>query len=116
MQRRSEKPPRKGFWAVGTYKLTQDADRDVAKIYRDGSDLFGAAQAEKYALGMASHLSFLAEKKKRGSDYGYVLPELRRSEYVSHAIYYRHTDYGVLILRILHGKMDPARHIHPDTR
>ena len=97
-----------------TYKLTLDADRDVAQIFLDGLELFGAAQAEKYALGMSGHFAFLAEKKKRGSDYDHVLPGLRRSEYVSHAIYYRHTDYGVLILRILHGRMDPARHFMPD--
>jgi len=96
---------------MGRYKLTQDADRDVARIYQDGLSMFGAVQAEKYTLEMAKRFSFLAEKKTRGSDYGHVLPELRRADYVSHAIYYRHTDYGVLILRILHGRMDPSRHL-----
>jgi len=96
---------------MGQYKLTNDADSDVAQIYQDGSEMFGAAQAEKYAMEMAKHFSFLAEKKTQGSDYSHVLPELRRADYVSHAIYYRHTDYGVLVLRILHGRMDPGRHI-----
>lgn len=96
---------------MGTYKLTRDADRDVAKIYQDGLEMFGATRAEQYALDMVNKFLFLAEKKTQGSDYGHVLPELRRADYVSHAIYYRHTDYGILILRILHGRMDPARHL-----
>jgi toxin ParE1/3/4 len=96
---------------VGRYKLTQDADSDVAEIYLNGLEMFGAAQAEKYAANMAKRFLFLAEKKTQGSDYNHVLPELRRADYVSHAIYYRHTDYGVLILRILHGRMDPGRHL-----
>lgn len=96
---------------MGRYKLTRDADADVAQIYQDGLGMFGVTQAEKYAAGMAERFSFLAEKKIRGSDYSDVRPELRRADYVSHAIYYRHTDYGVLILRILHGRMDPGRHL-----
>ena len=96
---------------MGQYKLTQDADRDVAQIYQDGSDMFGAIQAEKYARDMAKRFSFLAEKKIQGADCSHVVPQLRRADYVSHAIYYRHTDYGVLILRILHGRMDPGRHL-----
>jgi len=96
---------------MGQYKLTHDADSDVTQIYQDGLEMFGAAQAEKYAIDMANRFSFLAEKKIQGSDYSHVVTELRRADYVSHAIYYRHTDYGVLILRILHGRMDPGRHL-----
>lgn len=61
---------------MATYKLSLDADRDVAQIFLDGLEMFGAAQAEKYALGMSGHFAFLAEKKKRGSDYSYVLSGL----------------------------------------
>lgn len=96
---------------MGQYKLTRDADMDVARIYQDGLEMFGAAQAEKYAMDMAKRFSFLAEKKVQGSDYGHVVSELRRADHASHAIYYRHTDYGILILRILHGRMDPGRHL-----
>jgi len=63
---------------MGQYKLTQDADRDVAQIYQDGSDMFGA----------------IMPKNMRGADCSHVVPQLRRADYVSHAIYYRHTDYG----------------------
>lgn len=96
---------------MGAYKLTRDAEADIAQIYLDGLAMFGEAQAEKYALEMDKRFSFLATKKIRGSDYGHIRPELRRADYVSHAVYYQHTDYGILILRILHGSMDPARHL-----
>lgn len=96
---------------MGQYKLARDADSDVVQIFQDGLEMFGAAQAEKYAVEMGKRFSFLAEKKTQGSDYSHVAPGLRRADYVSHAIYYRYTDYGILILRILHGRMDPARHI-----
>ena len=46
-----------------------------------------------------------------GSDYSAVREGLRRYEHVSHAVYFRPTSSGILVLRVLHGAMDPGRHI-----
>lgn len=40
---------------MGIYKLTVEADADVLRVYKDGEKMFGASQAEKYALGMSKH-------------------------------------------------------------
>lgn len=45
-----------------------------------------------------------------GQEIGDIQPGPRRANQGSHAIYFKQTDGGILILRILHQRMDPARH------
>ena len=52
-----------------------------------------------------------AEDLDFGADYGFVIKGVRRYEAVSHAIYYRSTGADILVLRVLHGRIDPARHL-----
>jgi toxin ParE1/3/4 len=40
-----------------------------------------------------------------------IHPGARRANHGSHAIYYRTAADGILILRILHQKRDPGRHL-----
>jgi toxin ParE1/3/4 len=61
---------------------------------------------------MDLHDSFqtLANSNFIGSDASELIPELRRFIYHSHMIFYFNTEYGVLILRVLHQSMDYRRH------
>ena len=92
-------------------ELTRDAERDLIDIYLYGIEQFGQAQAERYAIALNTRIDFIAENPSMGSDYSTVREGLRRYEHVSHAVYYRPTPDGILVLRVLHGAMDPGRHI-----
>ena len=92
-------------------ELTRDAERDLIDIYLYGIEQFGRAQAERYAIALNLRIDFIAENPGMGSDYSAVREDLRRYEHVSHAVYFRPTLSGILVLRILHGAMDPGRHI-----
>lgn len=92
-------------------ELTLDAERDLIDIYLYGIEHFGHAQAERYAETLNGKMAVAADKPSFGADYSFVRDGLRRYECVSHAIYYRTTARGILVLRILHGRMDPGHHL-----
>lgn len=91
--------------------FTRDAEQDLINIFLYGMEHFGQAQAERYAKTLNAKIEMAAEHPDFGADYGFVTGGVRRYESVSHAIYYRPTQSGILVLRILHGRMDPARHL-----
>ncbi|MRV75366.1 hypothetical protein GJ700_26975 [Duganella sp. FT92W] len=41
----------------------------------------------------------------------YIRSGYRRSRVERHMIYFRVTDYGIAVVRILHERMDASRHI-----
>lgn len=92
-------------------ELTSDAERDLVDIYLYGIGNFGRAQAERYAEMLSRTIAIAAENPSFGADYGFVREGLRRYECAPHAIYYHPTEKSILVLRILHGRMDPGRHL-----
>lgn len=91
--------------------FTRDAERDLINVFLYGIEHFGAGQAERYLNSINAKIQMAAEHPDFGADYGVVITGVRRYESVSHAIYYRPTQSGILVLRVLHGRMDPARHL-----
>ncbi|MCB1639183.1 MAG: type II toxin-antitoxin system RelE/ParE family toxin, partial [Thiothrix sp.] len=54
----------------------------------------------------------LSDNPKLGRDFSFVKAHARRSNCGHHAVYYQiMSKRDVLILRVLHQKMDPARHL-----
>ncbi|ETW93061.1 MAG: hypothetical protein ETSY1_40900 [Candidatus Entotheonella factor] len=94
-----------------TFRLTADAQDDIERIYWDSYDTFGERQADIYHQGLVDCFEMLDDHPYIGRDYSEVRQGLRRYEYESHSVYYRVTDTGPLILRILHRRQDPARHL-----
>jgi len=96
---------------VTSIKLTTEAERDLIDIFLSGVEHFGALQAERYSASLMAKIESAAANPSFGADYNFVRSGLRRYEATSHAIYYRQMADGILVLRILHGRMDPARHL-----
>jgi len=94
-----------------TIQLTVDAEQDIEDIYYYTITNFGEQQAEYYYSGLSDHFIYIAENLTIGRDFSFVKKKLLRSNFESHAIYYRQEGDGILILRILHQRMDPLRHI-----
>ncbi|APZ55353.1 type II toxin-antitoxin system RelE/ParE family toxin [Salipiger abyssi] len=92
-------------------ELTKEAERDLIDIFLFGVEHFGVAQAERYSAALMAKIESAAANPSFGADYEFVRSGLRRYEATSHAIYYRPTEEGILVLRILHGRMDPACHL-----
>lgn len=94
-----------------TIEFTKAAERDLIEIYLYGIAHFGRVQAEDYGEALSVRIATAAENPSFGADYGFVQAGLRRYESASHAIYYRRTPGGIRVLRVLHGRMDPMRHL-----
>lgn len=92
-------------------ELTHDAERALIDIYLYGIERFGRPTAEQYAEALSAKITIAADNPSFGMNYDFVRAGLRRHEAASHAINYRITGEGAIVLRILHGRMDPARKI-----
>ena len=95
---------------MARYKLTHKAASEIETIYRYSILHFGIPTAQHYVSGIHHCLLLLAEHPDWGKPYDFVLPGLQRYEYRSHAVYYRAVSEGILIIRVLGNRQDPARH------
>lgn len=91
---------------------TKKAEDDIKEIYKYSFITFGEEQAEKYYDGLENKFNSILEKTTHSTDYSFIEPELRRTNYRSHAIYYRMINKDeVFIIRVLHQSMDEHRHL-----
>lgn len=94
-----------------TVEFSLAAERDLIDIYLYGVAQFGAVRAVRYLDSINAKAEMAASHPDFGADYGFVTSGLRRYDVMSHAIYFRPTQDGILVLRVLHARMDPARHV-----
>lgn len=96
------------------YTLTQAADADLAEIARYTVERWGYRQAETYLLAFEDAFQRLAASPDTGRPFtdreGYF-----RYENGSHVVFYRKELAGILIVRVLHQRMEPRRHL-PGSR
>lgn len=76
---------------MADFRLSTRAAADLGSIARYTIETFGVEQAR-------------AERLR---------PGLRRFEHRSHAVFYMQNEDGILIVRILHARMDPPRGVRP---
>jgi len=84
---------------------------DLKGIYQYGVRNWGASQAAAYLELFKNHLWNLTEQPKIGVEREVLLPGLRSFLVESHVVFYRLQNRRIEIVRILHGKQDPQRHI-----
>ena len=92
------------------YKLTNRAENEIEDIYEYSMLNFGADTAREYVSGLHEKFEVLADNQSWGNDYAFIKSGLCRYEYRSHSIYYQSSGSGILIVRVLGNKQDPARH------
>ena len=104
-------------------RLTREAERDLAEIARYTVATFGAGQAMRYAALIEQALALLAENPLRAASRGRdeLRPGVRslhlsrvaaRRHAAAHILYYHlAAGGGVVILRVLHERMEPLRRL-----
>lgn len=93
------------------FKLRPKADKDLIKIYKHSIKEWGDARADKYIMDAENIFQELADNPALGYDASYVVPQLRAFPVVSHVVFYKSTNYGIMIIRVLHKSMDSRNHI-----
>lgn len=95
----------------GRFVLKPRARADLDEIWDYTMERWGLEQAETYIRQLWKHIQAVADSPSLGRDCEDLRPGYRQYPSGSHLLFYRLTDAGVDIVRILHERMDYERHI-----
>lgn len=96
---------------MASYELSGPADRDLTEIYTYSFQEFGESTADTYLLGLLDCFAQLAARPERGRRMDSLRSGYFRFEFRSHVVFYVRIESGIRIVRVLHGRMDPERHV-----
>ncbi len=91
------------------YKLSEAAAEDIESILARSILDFGLGRTETYALSLTQCLELLGDNPEMGSTVDDIRPGYRCFLHERHAIFYTQREQDVLIVRILHKRMDADR-------
>jgi toxin ParE1/3/4 len=92
-------------------EIAPSAKADLKEIYQYGLRQWGQAQSDSYLENLKDHFWSLTEQPLMGVERPELLPGVRSLPIESHALFYRVTTDTVEIIRVLHGRQDPQRHL-----
>jgi toxin ParE1/3/4 len=87
------------------------AESDLIGIWQYTFEEWGEAQADKYLDELDSGIKRLADNPDLGVMRGQVRDGYRALFVGSHSVYFTVTPTTVYVIRVLHGRMDPERHL-----
>jgi toxin ParE1/3/4 len=94
---------------LAIFHLTEKAEQDLLGIGDYTLQEWGEVQADRYLDSLQNCFQLLADRPPMGRLYP-RRPGLRRYEHDKHVVFYRQTDLGIKITRILHQRMLPDAH------
>ena len=96
---------------MADFRLSPRAETDLAGIADYTIESFGVEQARQYRDDLEACFRNLVRNPRLGRRVEWLAPGLRRFEHRSHVVFYAEHEEGVLIIRVLHARMDPSRHL-----
>lgn len=96
---------------MADFLLSRKAEADLGRIADYAIAQFGVRQARSYRDGLLDCFRALAAHPGLGRRADQILPDLSRFEHESHVVFFRHHGAGILIIRVLHRRMDVQRHL-----
>ena len=87
------------------------ASRDVNEIYDQTEAKWGFEQAEKYLYELKTACHGLVETPRLGRSINRFRAGYHMLGCGSHNIFFREEKNRIVIVRILHNRMDPVRHL-----
>ena len=94
---------------MAKYKLSIQAERDLASIFEYGIFQFGLNQVQYFLMEIEQIFEGLSEFNMNGIDVSELYPQLRKYPFKSHLTFYLPMTYGVFIVRVLHQSSDYKR-------
>lgn len=91
--------------------INELAESDLIGIWQYSFEEWGAVQADKYLDELDSRIKLLPDNPDLGIKRDYVSDGYRVLFVASHAVYYTVTPTTIHVIRVLHGQMDPDRHL-----
>lgn len=96
---------------MSRYALRPGAQADIEEIWNYTVARWGASQAEKYLRQLAEAMAYVAADPARGRACDDVRAGYRKYAVGAHVLFYKRTQDGVDVVRILHQRMDFERHL-----
>ena len=93
------------------FRLRPKARADLEGIWLYTAEHWSPDQADIYHNRIVDILTGLASGRIQGRSAEHVREGYLKHPAGSHVIYFRPADYGIEIVRILHGRMDVERHL-----
>lgn len=93
------------------YRLTPAAQRDLSEIWDFTEERWDAGQAEKYIAELRAAIERVAADPERGRSCDDIRQGYRRYGIGSHLLFFVETADSVDIVRVLHQRVDPTRHL-----
>jgi len=87
------------------------AEADLDDIWEYTIDRWGERQAEIYLRLIKEAMGVVAADPKAGRMYGNVRPGYRRYSVGSHLLFYQVTRTAIVVVRVLHQRMDAGHHL-----
>ena len=96
---------------MSAYRLSHKAEMDIGNIVRYTIDRFGIEQARTYRDSMISCFQSVAENPGIGRKVDSIREGYRRFDHRSHVIFYKSEGPDILIIRVLHERLNAPRHL-----
>ncbi len=98
-----------------TYKVSQEAAKELEKIWRYTLETWSADQANRYLSLLFHEIDYLCVKPESGIAYSHIRKGYFKSKVKSHLIFYKVNPKKkeLEIIRILHEMMDVDSHLSP---
>lgn len=90
------------------------AKTDLKDIYQYGLRQWGQAQSDSYLDNLKEHFWSLTAQPLMGVERTELLQGVRSLSIKSHTLFYRVTADRVEVIRLLHSRQDPQRHLKQD--
>jgi toxin ParE1/3/4 len=92
-------------------QLTPAALRDLEAIWQYTAKQWGAAQAEHYLDALNAAFQAIAQQPDAAPRCDHIRPGYRRQWAEQHAVYYQLRAGVVVVVRVLHQRMNAPRHL-----
>ena len=96
---------------MAEYRLAPAVERDLEMIWIYTVQRWSVEQAQRYTDILTTAFAALTASPRTAQACDYIRPGYRCSRVERHMIYFRITDYGIAIIRVLHDRMDAARYL-----
>jgi toxin ParE1/3/4 len=90
--------------------LSPGAEADLAEVWDNTQNRWGVGQAEAYVRQLWAHIRMLVTHPELGVSCPEIRDGYHKSRSGAHILFYRRTNHGIDIVRILHKRMDCALH------
>ena len=96
---------------MAEYRLSPIAQRDLDEVFDYTVVQWGLPQALRYTDLIEAACAVLADAPQHAQDCSDIRPGYRRRSVEQHVVYFRPTRDGIVVVRILHHRMDAGRHL-----